>query len=509
MAHQELKKVQKKIRRDLEREGTNVAFNDSDLYGDGDQSTMTGRTSAQQQFYRDLFSSGGDINYLADVGLTPLSEFARDCIIGHVPKVRAAIEKADTDPTKPSQELIQLLEKRETTQRLSPLMMIISIGKNVSSGGSAISLMQLETVQALLEYGARPDARDVCGKTVCHYGMGSMATDMSIQAAEYCIQAHESSQFFGKEVELHSLKTASTNGLRGICKGFVVSTGRRAIYLFDRQQTVGIKPENLKLADGSASEERPKLCDIQDRIGGLALHEVIMKERVDVAKVLLEKYGARFDLADGDGCSPKSMAVTAGPFSRVGAMIMKQAMRQGRADKKEKTNACSCCGKADVDLQACSVCHSVQYCSRECQTTHWKKGGHKQECKRLTSEKDDTVVLEKPAPGGMTFAITNVSGTSNASGTAAGTFRKPSGVKVDEQFYIKIQGGGPMMPLMIYDKTREFLAHVEPGHPAFEKLRAKVAADPNANGRKTYLKCSFDVNGKCTVYLGTRSVKTW
>jgi hypothetical protein len=388
--------------------------------------------------------------------------------------------------------------------------MVVGVSKNlkpIHEFTVQVHAMQLSVVKVLLEYGARPDALDVCGKTACHYGMGVMATETTIHAAEYCIQAHASSQFFGKEVELHSLATATMNGMRGICRGFDVSTGRRAVYLFDRKKTVGIKPENLKLADGSVPEKRLKLCDIQDRVGYVALHEVAMSTRVDVAEVLIEKYDARIDVAEFEaGCTPKSMAMSAGPFSCVGAMILKQAMRQGIADLKEKANSCSCCGEKDVDLQVCSLCHTVQYCSRECQIKHWKKGGHKQECKRLASERDDTVVLEKPAPGGMAFTITNASGTSNVTGTAAATFRKPRGVKVDEQFYVKIQGGEPKMTLMVYDKTREFVAHVYPDHTGYEKLRLKVASDPYSEGRKTYLKCSFDSNGKCTIYLGTRSV---
>ena len=332
---------------------------------------------------------------------------------------------------------------------------------------------------------------------------------MTIEAAECCIQAHESSHFFGKEVELHSLKADTMNGMRGICKGYVCDTGRRAVYLFDRQQTVGIRPENLKLSDGSALEERPKLCDIQDRIGSVSLHEVVMRERVDVAEVLLEKYGARVDLADGDGVAPKDMAFKIGFLSRVGSMVMKESLRQKKTEEKQRKNVCSNCGKMNVQLQVCSLCHSVQYCGRECQVIHWKKGGHKKECNQLTSEKDETVVLQKPLPGGTTHTRFSPATGSTEPATEAETFRIPSNAKVSEHFYIKVQGGEPMIPLMIYDKTREFLAFVEPGHPAYEKLRIKVAADPSANGRKTYLKCSFKSDHSCTIYLGTRAVKTW
>ncbi|KAJ7050641.1 hypothetical protein C8F01DRAFT_1177703 [Mycena amicta] len=41
------------------------------------------------------------------------------------------------------------------------------------------------------------------------------------------------------------------------------------------------------------------------------------------------------------------------------------------------------CGKIapEAGFQRCSGCHSVYYCSAACQKVHWRKGGHKQQCK--------------------------------------------------------------------------------------------------------------------------------
>jgi TPR repeat protein len=47
---------------------------------------------------------------------------------------------------------------------------------------------------------------------------------------------------------------------------------------------------------------------------------------------------------------------------------------------------CSTCGKPKTPLRPmhpCKLCHTVQYCGRECQVNHWKKGGHRRECKTL------------------------------------------------------------------------------------------------------------------------------
>ena len=41
--------------------------------------------------------------------------------------------------------------------------------------------------------------------------------------------------------------------------------------------------------------------------------------------------------------------------------------------------ACAVCGKIEAEGQ-CSRCKKVSYCSRECQTVHWREGGHMAEC---------------------------------------------------------------------------------------------------------------------------------
>jgi hypothetical protein len=62
-----------------------------------------------------------------------------------------------------------------------------------------------------------------------------------------------------------------------------------------------------------------------------------------------------------------------------------------RLDKQEGRTTptilcCSTCGKPKTPLRPlhpCKLCRTVQYCGRECQVQHWKKGGHRKECKKL------------------------------------------------------------------------------------------------------------------------------
>ena len=43
--------------------------------------------------------------------------------------------------------------------------------------------------ELMLRYGARPDAQDVCGKTVCHNSTGAMATETTKSVVKLCAEA--------------------------------------------------------------------------------------------------------------------------------------------------------------------------------------------------------------------------------------------------------------------------------------------------------------------------------
>jgi hypothetical protein len=68
---------------------------------------------------------------------------------------------------------------------------------------------------------------------------------------------------------------------------------------------------------------------------------------------------------------------------------------------QRKFNECATCGKTNankVTLKQCSKCGMVQYCSRECQITGWKKGNHKITCEQNVKQfphplPDQTIVF--------------------------------------------------------------------------------------------------------------------
>jgi hypothetical protein len=59
------------------------------------------------------------------------------------------------------------------------------------------------------------------------------------------------------------------------------------------------------------------------------------------------------------------------------------------AKQAPKTRRCSYCTSEDlkVELQKCSQCKSVQYCSKKCQVADWN-AGHKKECETMKQERE-------------------------------------------------------------------------------------------------------------------------
>jgi len=68
-----------------------------------------------------------------------------------------------------------------------------------------------------------------------------------------------------------------------------------------------------------------------------------------------------------------------------------------------KTNSkCAACGKEGDDLKACTACHMVKYCNRDCQISHRKE--HKKACKKRAAELHDERLLKDTDPEECPFA---------------------------------------------------------------------------------------------------------
>jgi hypothetical protein len=491
----------KLIRNKLIEMGTDCKKNDKDPYGNGDQHIIKNRKLRDSA--RELYSIGGDIhahltNMESESVVAPLWKL---CVVGEPLSVKKMIHDCKSEEIVPSRnlDLIHLLERRETSMRLSPLLGIVSAGKNLMVPNGMAN--HEETAKILLQNGANPYAQDVLGKTVVHYGAGGMGTKMTLNVVEMCIEAAKSHHMFGFEVELFGLKAETWNGKRGIVGGFDPDTGRRSVFIDGKP--VKTKLENLRLIDDSIKPLTP-LTDVRDRMGQVSLLEVIMQNRDDVAEFLLEKHNTDIHTKDADGISAFSMCQGMGRFqSSVAQMVMdaasKRGSRKAKAKKKEAHTKCAFCKNelGETGGAKCAACKKARYCNRECQVAHWKNG-HRNECQLANSG----VKLDKPKNNGMYSARVSLQsgGTTKPSNNAAQGYKKPRGIKANEKFFIKLQCCNDSQPIMVYDESRYCEFFIDPGTSGFKEIVREIRKENSWSGMKTFMKASFDENGDCTVY---------
>ena len=474
--------------------GTDCDKNDADPLGDGDQTPISSQIGADCA--REIYSIGGDIHqHFVDNAIT---KFGMTCARGGVEAIRELMnhiaritvtENDDDDDEEEEQRpwyccddekdinktnMAKLLETRETSMRLSPLLMIVSAGKNIDVSHSPF-LNHKEVAKLLLKSGANPRAKDVLGKTVAHYGAGAFATQMTLDVVDMCVRAAYSSHMFGKHVELHKLNTKKMNGLIGVAGGFDPDSDRRAVYLIEKKKEVWVKPDNIRLVNSSISEDiegcKPgkMLLDVQDRMLSVSLHEVLINDREDVAQFLIKKHGTSIHTEDMDGLSPMSMVTKGAQMSsrKVSRIISDVARREGRKTRKEKKQVadhiCAGCGKEDIGEtgKQCTGCKMRVYCRRECQVSHWQNG-HRDECKQLKLLSSGVKVPPSPLPSGQ--SVSTISFKSGRSKNED-AYRKPTGVRTDEKFVVKVQGGTDVMPIMVYDESKTCLFDIKPGKP--------------------------------------------
>lgn len=492
------------IKKKLKEIGTDCTTNDDDPTGNGDQSLI--QSDAGREKAREIYSIGGDIN--KHMTESAMSIFAIGCFTGIVETVLSQIENVTKNIKQPfsrRNEMKTLLETRETSLRLSPLLLIVSAGKNVVEQPF---MDHTGVAKVLLKHGASPDAKDVLGKTACHYGAGAFATSMSLEVVDMCIRASNSSQFYGKEVELCGLKKIDMNGAKGVVGGFDPDSDRRAVYLSEGDKEVWVKPINICiLGSNNNVTENPMLADVQDRLGTVSLHEVIIMDREDVATFLLHKHNTSIHTEGLDGMSPLKMSTSGGEMASnvcklINHVAKKNAGKVRNAKKFATKYACAACKKDLPTLYStCSGCNVVIYCNRDCQLFHWKNG-HKKECAKLKAYSTG-VELERPDSSLKHASISMVSGMTHL----AGTYHIPDDIDPDEKFVIKVQGGSDHMPIMVYDESRTCMFDINPGKPGFKEVLNEMKKEKAWNGRKTFMKASFDELGNCTVFPATAGVK--
>jgi hypothetical protein len=293
-----------------------------------------------------------------------LSEFAVHCVTGRHRKVRRLLQKHSVKCGQHLDDLIRLLETRETSMRYSPLLMVFVVlrklaiyekqeetASETTQSSASLNYRVLErnlikVVKLLLLFGARPDAKDITGRTVVHYGADRFASAASLKCTEMCIGAAYSAGSFGREVVLVNNKY---HGRIGVAAGYRVDTCARLVYVLGQRKEIEVLNRHLRLKDRQSvvTPVKRNLCDIPDRFGITALHEIFADgTRSDVAHFLFNLHSASVDVENFSGETVRSLAFrNASPDFPVAQMlvdtILKRAYLAFHAEQ-----SCANCGTA-------------------------------------------------------------------------------------------------------------------------------------------------------------------
>ena len=77
----------------------------------------------------------------------------------------------------------------------------------------------------------------------------------------------------------------------------------------------------------------------------------------------------------------------------------------------------------------------------------------------------------------------------------------------DKKLVVKTQGLGDRDHILVYDQTRSCHFYLQYGQIGFQEILMEIRNEPAWQGRKTFMKASFDSSGTCTMYPGKTGVK--
>lgn len=151
-------------------------------------------------------------------------------------------------------------------------------------------------------------------------------------------------------------------------------------------------------------EKGMKLLEIAAELGdGKCAYQLSVAYKIGVIPVDMDKYRYWLKKAADLGYNEAQYMLLNGDLDRDFGISESSAKRKIKKLEREKniesmlttdeSNKCCnpSCDATETDgalFQVCSRCKHVKYCSKECQTNHWKSG-HKKDCPDLKAHKDE------------------------------------------------------------------------------------------------------------------------
>ncbi|KAG0701654.1 ankyrin repeat-containing domain protein [Suillus ampliporus] len=198
----------------------------------------------------------------------------------------------------------------------------------------------------------------------------------------------------------------------------------------------------------------------QNRYGEVPLFFPFQGRDIPILDLLME-HNADLDIKDGNGDSPRALCVVFGPQVTAAARRWERKRSGEKALWEEKE--CEYCKKKGSGLKQCGRCHTVRYCSSDCQRMHWKT--HKPLCQPFSTS---TTVTLKPTYGNSP----TISHADIARGVLDFSSPKSKPPKnAPHTMIIKVQVPVDLFPpiamsmgpggLLIYNKKKDFMCTVQ------------------------------------------------
>ncbi|KIN98292.1 hypothetical protein M404DRAFT_1005434 [Pisolithus tinctorius Marx 270] len=249
-------------------------------------------------------------------------------------------------------------------------------------------------------------------------------------------------------------------------------------------------PPDIKLQFAKLLLQRGANANSQNRYGEVPLFFALQGGDAELTDLLME-HGAKMDVEDANGDSPKKMYVVFG--AEVTATIRKWERKQAGAGPApcEARKRCENCRTEQSGLRQCARCHTVRYCSVECQRAHWST--HRPNCHAFSPS---TTVTLKPQFYDDTVAYSTADFARGYLGLSrSGKSAERPGTQMlspeNRRMIIKIQVPlSSTTGLLIYNRQRDFtcIVHRNTGPEAYDTIAQTVRSKGvgGTNGHKAY-----------------------